>query len=84
MQEQSLSIQEAKYMGNYVLRVYFSSNEAKNIDFSKAFKKLKGYYAKYAEIENFEKFKVENGNLVWGENWDVIFPVWDIYTGKIN
>jgi hypothetical protein len=41
-------------------------------------------YNKYKKPENFKRFKIENGNIVWGKDWDMIFPVYDLYTGKIN
>ena len=40
-------------------------------------------YNKYKKVENFKKFKIENGNVVWGKDWDLIFPVSDLYKGKI-
>ena len=41
-------------------------------------------YNKYKKQENFKKFKIENGNIVWGKDWDLIFPVYDLYEGKID
>jgi len=31
----------------------------------------------------FKKFKLEMGNIVWGKNWDMVFPVYNLYKGKI-
>ena len=25
----------------------------------------------------------ENGNIVWGKNWDLIFPVEQLHSGKL-
>ena len=33
---------------------------------------------------NFKRFKIENGNIVLGNNWDMIFPVYDLYNGKLK
>lgn len=38
-------------------------------------------YNKYLEEKNFKKFKLEDGNIVWGKNWDLIFPVELLYKG---
>jgi hypothetical protein len=35
-------------------------------------------------IRSFQKFKIESGNVVWGEKWDLIFPVSQLYKGKIS
>ena len=56
----------------------------KVVDFTSAISKYaKGEYAVYANKNAFKKFSIENGNLVWGENWDLIFPVADIFNGTL-
>ena len=41
-------------------------------------------FNKYKKEANFKRFKIENGNVVWGKDWDMIFPLYDLYKGKIN
>jgi len=36
-------------------------------------------YNRYIEPRNFKKFTIENGNVVWGKNWDMIFPLMQLY-----
>lgn len=38
---------------------------------------------KYLDPKKFKKFTIENGNLVWGKNWDLIFPIELLYAGKV-
>lgn len=38
-------------------------------------------YNKYATPALFKKFKIEGGNIVWGKNWDLMFPVEQLHTG---
>lgn len=40
-------------------------------------------YNSYLDEKKFKKFKVEMGNVVWGKNWDLVFPVQDLYSGAI-
>ncbi len=40
-------------------------------------------FNKYKETENFKKFQIENGNVVWGRDWDMIFPVYDYIKVKL-
>lgn len=35
------------------------------------------------QLSNFKKFKIEKGNIVWGEDWDLIFPIEQLYNGKV-
>ena len=80
-----ISIREAKYIDGFKVEVLFSDNKKQVVDFS-------GFLAnnshpqfnRYKKPENFRKFKIENGNIVWGKDWDMIFPVYDLYKGKVN
>ena len=40
---------------------------------------MKGDYVKYLSLPLFRKFKVETGNIYWGKNEDIIFPVSFLY-----
>ncbi len=40
-------------------------------------------YNKYLRPVNFKKGTIENGNVVWGKNWDLIFPIEQLYAGQI-
>ena len=73
----------AVYVDGYTIRVTFSDHTEREIDFTRPFAKLKGYYAQYREPTAFQSFIIDGGNLVWGEDWDVIFPVWSLYSGSV-
>ena len=40
-------------------------------------------YNKYLDPRKFSRFTIENGNIVWGKNWDLIFPLEQLHTGAI-
>ena len=40
-------------------------------------------YNKYLDPRKFSRFTIENGNIVWGKNWDLIFPVEDLHAGAL-
>ena len=40
-------------------------------------------YNKYLNPRKFSSFTLENGNIVWGKNWDLIFPVEQLYAGTL-
>ena len=39
-------------------------------------------YNKYLDPKLFRTFVVDDGNVVWGEDWDLIFPIENLYIGK--
>ena len=74
----------AIYLHEFKVRIEFSDNTMKIIDFETFLKENQHpQWAKYNNINNFKKFKIENGNLVWGRNWDLVFPVYGLYTGNL-
>lgn len=40
-------------------------------------------YNKYLDPKKFKRFSIENGNVVWGKNWDMIFPIEQLYAGEL-
>ena len=31
----------------------------------------------------FNRFSIENGNIVWGKNWDLMFPIEQLHDGVL-
>ena len=40
-------------------------------------------YNKYLNPRKFSRFTIANGNVVWGKNWDLIFPIEQLHLGVI-
>ena len=81
----SISVIEVNYKEAFKLEIVFNDNKKKVIDFeSFLLSHNHPQFNKYKKENNFKRFKIENGNIVWGNNWDMIFPVYDLYKGKIN
>jgi hypothetical protein len=81
----TVDVVAAEYSNAFVLKVNFSDGSSKLVDFGKFLKKHSHpQFDKYKDIETFRNFKIEMGNIVWGENWDLIFPVSQLYKGKIS
>ena len=62
------------------LHIFFSDGTSQTVDF-KPFILAHPHpqYNRYIEPKNFKKFTIEHGNVVWGKNWDMIFPIKDLY-----
>ncbi len=80
----SISVKEAKYITDFKVEIIFNDNKKNIVDFEIFLRNHKHpQYNKYKKKIWFKKFQIENGNLVWGKDWDMIFPVYDLYKGKV-
>jgi len=83
VKREHLLVKHAKYVDGYRISIDFNDGKKSIVDFGSFLSSKKGYLAKYQKPATFKKFKIENGNLVWGRDWDLIFPIDDLYKGKI-
>lgn len=84
MDTSTLQVIRAEYVGNVCLRIFFSDGTSQTVDFSPfILKHPHPQYNRYLEPKNFKKFSVEYGNIVWGKNWDMVFPVEQLYSGRV-
>ncbi len=79
-----LNVKNVKYIGDFVMRIYFSSDEEILIDF-KPFLEQSGHPSikKYLDEEKFMDYQIVNGNLNWND-YDLIFPIADLYENNIQ
>ncbi len=81
----NLKIIAAKYFGNGIVEITFNDKHFEFINVTKyIIDNPHPQYNKYLDKKKAKQFKLENGNIVWGKNWDLIFPIDDIYLGKLN
>lgn len=78
----NIRVVQAEFVSGYTLRIHFDDGTVRDVDFTAPFSRLRGYYAQYREPEKFQDFRIENDTVAWGENWDVIYPVWNLYTNS--
>ena len=81
---EKITVRAAVYLKDCEILLYFNNGEQRIVNFLPLFSKLSGAYTKYHIPKNFKKFIVLNGNIYWGENEDVIFPVASLYTGVFS
>lgn len=78
----TLSIVSAKYVAPLCVKLEFSDGTIKTIDVGDFIRKHPHpQYDSYLDEKKFKKFKIEFGNVVWGKNWDLIFPIDRLYAG---
>ena len=79
-----ITIESAQYISGYKLEIKFSNNTVNIVDFELfLLNNPHPQWNTYKKIENFKQFKIENGNVVWGKDWDLIFPIDQLLKGKI-
>jgi hypothetical protein len=66
----------AKHIKNYEIELTYESGAKVVKDFKKdVFLCSAPYLKKYRDMKHFIKFKIEEGNIVWGKDWDLIFDI---------
>jgi len=78
-----ISIEKAKYIGDYKIDFFFSDGVHKQIDFSGFLLKAKNPMTKkYLDKQLFQSFDIEYGDIVWND-YEMCFPIWDLHEGTI-
>ncbi len=80
-----MTIVDAVYTGGLSLSLTFSDGIVRVVDFERFINKYPHpQYDRYLDPDCFQTFSIENGNVVWGKDWDMIFPVEDLYNGHLD
>ena len=79
-----IEIRSAKYLGAFTIKIIFVDGTDKSVDFRPFLSKsLHPSIAKYLNEDLFSQFKLVDGNLNWND-FDLIFPLEDLYKGEIQ
>ena len=80
-----LNIVSAKYVAPLSVELQFSDGTVKIVDIG-SFIKAHPHpqYNSYLDEKKFKRFKIEMGNIVWGKNCDLVFPISALYNGKCD
>lgn len=80
----TLTITEARHTTGHCLRLTFSDGTTQIVDFGPF---LQNHphpaYNKYRVVANFKQFRIERGNVIWGRDWDLIFPISQLHQGYV-
>ena len=70
--------------GNLSVSLTFSDKTTQTVDVGEYIRRHPHpQYNKYLNPRKFSRFTLENGNVVWGKNWDLIFPIEQLYKGTL-
>ena len=78
------SVTKAEHVSKSRLRLSFSDGTSHIVNFGPF---LQNYphpqHNKYRQLANFKRFRIERSNVVWGRNWNLIFPVSQLHQGYV-
>lgn len=80
-----IHITKVEHIEDLKLKIFFNDGVIKIVDF-RPFLVCHPHpqYNRYNDLKKFKRFKINNGNLVWGKNWDMVFPLDQLYHGRID
>ncbi|MBC7446655.1 MAG: DUF2442 domain-containing protein [Hymenobacteraceae bacterium] len=81
---QYVRVESAQLVAPYTLAITFNTGETRTVDFG-PFLRASHHPAvrAYLDEARFQEFEVVGGNLNW-HDYDLIFPVADLYAGSIS
>ncbi len=78
-----IEIKSAIYIGDFAIRIYFNNGVNRLVDFKPFLEfSLHPSIRKYLDENRFKLFDIVDGNLNWND-YDLIFPVRDLYDGNL-
>ena len=78
-------VTDAINKGDLIIEVHFNDGSISNVNVGDYIRRHPHpQYNKYLDPKKFRRFYIENGNVVWGKNWDMIFPVEQLYDGYLK
>ena len=80
----TIEVVAANYMGDHTIKITFNDGVEKSVNFKPFLSKsLHPSISKYLDESLFSQFTINNGNLNWND-YDMIFPIHDLYEGEIK
>ncbi|MCY7349592.1 MAG: DUF2442 domain-containing protein [Cytophagaceae bacterium] len=77
-----LKIIRARDAGNLRVKLWFSDETEQVVDIGEFIRNHPHpAYNRFLDADLFKTFQLDNGNIVWGEDWDLIFPVYQLHRG---
>jgi hypothetical protein len=83
LEEQVITVERAKYIGDYKLELEFNDKTKQAIDFFPFLSSsLNPLIRKYLSPDEFSKFEIGEGDLEWND-YDLCFSIADLYENRI-
>jgi len=80
-----LEIVDAKDAGNLRVLLTFNDGVQQTVDIGDFIRRNPDpQWNRYLDPKKFATFTIVNGNVVWGADWDLIFPLDQLHQGVIS
>jgi hypothetical protein len=84
MKMRTLTVSSTRYLHDLRLELQFTDGTVRELDFRPALERQEiPEYRAYLDPEKFKQFRLEAGNVVWGDDWDLVWLVWKLYEGVV-
>ena len=81
----TLYISRAEAVGNLSVNLFFNDNTSRIVNIGDYIRRHPHpQYNKYLDEKLFNTFQLEDGNIVWGEDWDLIFTIEQLHQGIVS
>ena len=78
-----IEISRAEYVDESCIHLWFNNGKERLVDFGPFLQNARNpVLKKYLDVNEFKKFTLVHGNLDWND-YEMCFPVADLYEGKI-
>jgi hypothetical protein len=78
-----ISIKEARYIGDFAIRLTFNDSHGILVDFKPFLEQAKHpAITKYLDEDKFKGFQIKDGNLDWND-FEMCFPIMDLYNNTV-
>ena len=78
-----LEIKAAQLTAPYTICIQFANGERRTVDFGPFLRRATHPAIQaYLDEAKFQQFEIRNGNINWND-YDLIFPVADLYAGQV-
>jgi len=82
--EHYINVTTAEYLDGYRLRITFDDGVVRVVDFEPFLSKSHHpAIRRYLDKRRFKDFTIDHGHLFWND-YDLIFPIADLYAGEIS
>lgn len=81
---QEIKIISINHLEKYKLHIVYSDGKEQDVDFEPFLRHSQhSEIQKYLNLKKFKSFTLCDGELMWGD-FDLIFPIMDLYKNKIT
>jgi len=81
----NIDVTNAEYLSGYTIRVAFTDGKVNDVDFwTWLYRHPHPSHDKFRNVSKFKKFKIDHGDIFWGRNREMCFPMGSLYFNDLE